>query len=74
MQLAHMGAPRDFGMSSRGLNHIIFSEGRGGVGQTIDMIRQLGDTTQELRLYDSADRLLMTLNWNTRAFGVPNQG
>ena len=44
------------------------------MGQTIDMIRQLGDTTQELRLYDSADRLLMTLNWNTRAFGVPNQG
>ena len=43
------------------------------MGQTIDMIRQLGDTTQELRLYDSADRLLMTPNRNTRGFGVSNQ-
>ena len=27
--IAHTGAPRDFGMSSRRPNHIIFSEGRG---------------------------------------------
>ena len=68
--IAYMGNPRAFGFSSRSPHHILFAEGRGDTGQSIDMIKD-NDATMDLHLLGPSGQVLVALHWTSIAYLVP---